>query len=200
MVAQQTAPLYKSFDEMSVYDRNSITRVIDTAKQVQNVTADWDFQNQWKSQLTPEFNAQIMTDIQTYRQNAENERKIELENLRQRNNVKWDRFNINGYSEIKEQPEERYTNKKIGKQGYKWLRNFKATNGNWYAEYQPVRGGEGRKFYNLATEDWDDSAYVMSFQCQACNHMFRGIAPIAGNVCPQCGADSSRLRYRGRYS
>jgi len=199
MVAQQTQPQYTKYDDMSPPVRRTLENAIYNNKHY-DYTPHWNASGEWTNALTPTFITQIDADIKTYKDNAAAEKAKALEEQRVRNNANWDRYNTNGSSYLKEQPTERYTGKNIGKQGYKWLRNFKATNGNWYAEYQPVRGGETRKFYNLAIEEWDDNAYVISLSCNSCKHRFRGIAPIKGNVCPNCGADDSRLQYRGRYS
>ena len=76
--------------------------------------------------------------------------------------------------------------KPIGVQGFKYLKTFKANDGDHYAEYQHVRGGAGRRYYNLVTEQWENNKYLDSRWCNNCNNSFAAMRPGL-NTCPNCG-------------
>jgi hypothetical protein len=77
--------------------------------------------------------------------------------------------------------------KPIGIQAYKYLETFKANDGDHYASYQHVRGGDNRKYYNLVTETWENKSEVTKW-CNNCNYNYKAMTPGV-NKCPNCGAE-----------
>lgn len=78
--------------------------------------------------------------------------------------------------------------KPIGNAGYHWLRNIKANDGEFYAEYQPNKGGANRKYYNLVTEKWEDK-YIRLQACPTCQNLIDTVRP-GTNKCPACGVET----------
>lgn len=77
--------------------------------------------------------------------------------------------------------------KPIGNAGYHWLKNIHGADGEYYAVYQPNRGGENRKLYNLITEAWE-SKYIKEQMCTTCVVDYDAVRPGI-NKCPNCQAE-----------
>jgi hypothetical protein len=179
MVAAQTVT-YSSYDTMQPDDRRRLQSSVYNAMSGFGATTNIAF---WQN-LTPEFQSSITKEIEEYKQ--EQARKIiaAKENRRALNNREWDAGKAGGAIWITQQPTERYSQKPIGKQGYKWISNFQGKNGNWYARYRPVRGGANLRYYTISTEEWDVHSPVR-LVCEN-NHNFASMTPVANTVCPEC--------------
>lgn len=77
--------------------------------------------------------------------------------------------------------------KPIGVQAYRYLDTFKANDGDHYASYRHVRGGDNRKYYNLVTEKWEDKRVEYPY-CQGCQGSYEAMRPGL-NKCPKCGTE-----------
>lgn len=213
MVQQQSSTpaqqVHSSFDTMTPYERQQITYKISLAKhdpQKQPGAWDYDYNSTtgyyeytYKDVITPQFRDAIVAEIGSEQTRIKTEREVVKKQRREQRTAQWDRYKAANDSRINEQPKtSHYSDETIGWRGYRWLSNFKADNGRWYAAYQPVRGGETRKYYSLSDNEWSDD-YQVSLRCEACQKVFRSMSPIEDNVCPQCGAKSDRMSYRGRY-
>lgn len=101
----------------------------------------------------------------------------------------WELFERDNNWHWTSQPTELYSGKTIGWPGYGWVRNFHANDGDFYAEYQPNRGGNNRKYYNLITEKWGDK-YLRDQKCPNCGSVYTVIRP-GTNHCPTCNNELS---------
>lgn len=185
MVAQQqtaavTPQIHSTFDTMQPLERRQLQTQIYNAK---NYGTNIDLAV--LSSLTPEFQTAVNKEIEEFKAQKRIREATEKANRRIRNNNEWDAGKQDNKAWINQQPTERYSDKTIGKQGYKWQRNFHAKNGNWYAQYQPVRGGTNYKYYDISTEEWDD--YPVRVHCDN-GHNIATMTPIQGTVCPDCGS------------
>jgi hypothetical protein len=194
---------------MPVYERGQLQREISHAKNAPDLPPhSWDsyydnqeqqYKHRYKDQLDAAFYSQIVAEITSEQIRLKEEKAKVAKEYRDRRTAQWDNYKANNDSRIDQQPRtSHYSDETIGWRGYRWLSNFKAANGKWYAAYQPVRGGETRKYYSISDNDWSDD-YQISLRCEACQHYFRSMSPPADNVCPNCGAKADRLSYRGRY-
>lgn len=80
--------------------------------------------------------------------------------------------------------------KAVGAPGYKWIYNMAANDGDYYAVYQPVRGGDNRRYYNLVKRLWENSKYESAVWCDGCRGSFTEIRPGI-NHCPNCGKEKA---------
>lgn len=192
----QTPPAqWASFDNMVPVDRVSLTNMIHSATMRDVADADEYYLKDYKDRMSPEFYQATLANIKSER--AARIAKIEAAEaqMRTRNNAKWDAWHAGNGWQIRTQPTNSYGDN-IGTRAYKWTRNFKGTNGDWYAEYQPVRGGSTRKFYNLSLSHWSDD-YMMRVRCDSCHSSYIGMSPMSRQTCPSCG-NTQNLGYGGR--
>ena len=77
--------------------------------------------------------------------------------------------------------------KPIGLQGFKYLDTIKANDGDHYAQYQHVRGGDKYRYYNLVTEHWEQKTVERKW-CNFCNNPYSAMTPGV-NKCPNCGTE-----------
>lgn len=195
VAAQSSQKLWASFDDMVPFDRTNVAGSIHTAKAYDTAVNDEYELRLFKDRMTPTFYDLILANIKTERATRLAQIEAAEAALRMRNNATWDNLQAGNSWRLSQQPTDSW-GANIGTRAYKWLRNYKATNGDWYAEYQPVRGGTNRKHYSLSLNRWSDD-YPMRVRCPSCNHPFEGMSPLIRNACPSCG-NTQNLQYGGR--
>ena len=188
--AVSASQIYSSYDAMQPMERRTLQNQVYNAKQYNS-----NIDQALLSSLTPEFAEAVNKEIAEYKAEKIRIEAIAKERARIRNTEEWDRGQSQGKAWINQQPTERYSDKTIGKQGYKWLQNFKGKNGLWYARYQPVRGGTNFRYYTISTEEWDQH-WPIRVQCPN-GHTFSTMTPVhvdnkINTTCPECGSTEVR--------
>ena len=88
----------------------------------------------------------------------------------------------------------RYQREGPGFRAYKWVRNLKGDDGNYYAEHVSVTG-QKHKVYSLSEQKEFDDRHSLKWICYQCQHESdNGISGMQ-NKCQNCGVE----RYIGYY-
>lgn len=132
---------------------------------------------------------------------AEEFDKIRKERIRTGVN---DRYEARTYLRDR-QPVDQY-DKAIGNRGYAWKQNFKAGDGNWYAEYRANVGGSKMRIYAISNQKWldeYDAGRMLVFKaCPNCNQQVCWVRDYANNLtnhCPKCNKQYSVSVYGSLY-
>lgn len=135
---------------------------------------------------------------------AEEFEKIRKERIR--NGVN-DRYETRAYIRDR-QPVDQY-DKPIGNRGYAWKQNFKAGDGNWYAEYRANVGGSKMRIYAISNQQWldeyDAGRTLVFKECPNCTNKVCFVRDRSGtganviNHCPKCNKKYEVSMYGSLY-
>lgn len=185
-------------------------RAIDTRKEIENRHAAQQLAaeataraNQLPPVKTP---AEIAMEQAIAEQRAEQLKqaqeyeKVRKERIRVATN---ERFEARAYLQSR-QPSDNF-DKPIGNRGYAWQQNFKAGDGNWYAEYRANVGGRKMRIYAISTQEWldeyDAGRALIFKQCPNCAEKVWFVRDRSGygqaiiNHCPKCNHQYSVSMY-----